>query len=313
MDAEPRAPQDLLHRGRAGRGSTGVEQVLDVIDARLLGRDGDRRDQAHDPAGQGRGHQQPVRREEQHHLVGGQVAGRAHVGEGERLGDVVAGEADPGEAADGAGHPVGPDDVAGADPPAARERFAADGYERATIRAIAADAEIDPAMVMRYFGSKDKLFAAAAEFDLRLPDLAAVPRARLGQALIEHFMRRWEGDEALVALLRAAVTNEAAAERMRAIFADQLIAAVAALLPAGTPADEAARRAGLVATQSLGMALCRYVLRLPPVAAMDRAAVVAWLGPTVQRYLTAETTSPGDQAPLESSSPPRSTRTSPEG
>jgi hypothetical protein len=291
MDAEPRAPQDLLHRGRAGRGSTGVEQVLDVIDARLLGRDGDRRDQAHDPAGQGRGHQQPVRREEQHHLVGGLVAGRAHVGEGERLGDVVAGEADPGEAADGAGHPVGPDDVAGADPPAARERFAADGYERATIRAI----------------------AAAAEFDLRLPDLAAVPRARLGQALIEHFMRRWEGDEALVALLRAAVTNEAAAERMRAIFADQLIAAVAALLPAGTPADEAARRAGLVATQSLGMALCRYVLRLPPVAAMDRAAVVAWLGPTVQRYLTAETTSPGDQAPLESSSPPRSTRTSPEG
>src|SRR6266581_4742344 len=63
---------------------------------------------------------------------------------------------------------------------AARQHFAASGYERATIRAIAADAGIDPAMVMRYFGNKEKLFAAAAEFDLRLPDLAAVPRGTLG-------------------------------------------------------------------------------------------------------------------------------------
>ena len=64
---------------------------------------------------------------------------------------------------------------------AARERFAADGYERATIRAIAADAAIDPAMVMRYFGNKEKLFAAAAEFDLRLPDLSG-PAARTSSA-----------------------------------------------------------------------------------------------------------------------------------
>src|SRR5436190_14098251 len=76
---------------------------------------------------------------------------------------------------------------------AARERFAADGYERATIRAIAADAGIDPAMVMRYYGSKDRLFAAAAEFDLRLPDLTSVPRTRLGETLVGHFLDRWEG------------------------------------------------------------------------------------------------------------------------
>ena len=58
---------------------------------------------------------------------------------------------------------------------AARERFAADGYERATIRAIARDAGIDPSMVMRYYGNKEGLFAAASEFDLRLPALGAVP------------------------------------------------------------------------------------------------------------------------------------------
>ncbi|MDG4862133.1 helix-turn-helix domain containing protein, partial [Streptomyces sp. T-3] len=54
---------------------------------------------------------------------------------------------------------------------AARERFAADGYERATIRAIARDAGIDPSMVMRYYGNKEGLFSAAAEFDLQFGEL----------------------------------------------------------------------------------------------------------------------------------------------
>jgi AcrR family transcriptional regulator len=168
---------------------------------------------------------------------------------------------------------------------AARERFAADGYERATIRAIAADANIDPAMVMRYYGNKEKLFAAAAEFDLRLPDLADIPRGEVGMRLIRHFVDRWEGDETLVALLRAAVTNPVAAERVHAIFAGQVGPAIATLYP--EPA-EAAVRGGLLATQALGLALCRYVLKLPPVAAMPPADIVAWLGPTIQRYLTAD-------------------------
>src|SRR6266542_2626514 len=104
---------------------------------------------------------------------------------------------------------------------AAREHFAADGYERATIRAIAADAGIDPAMVMRYYGNKEKLFAMAAEFDLRLPDLTSVPRGSLGTALVTHMLDRWEGDETLMALMRAGVTNEVAAQRAREIFAGQ--------------------------------------------------------------------------------------------
>src|SRR5688500_19720526 len=86
---------------------------------------------------------------------------------------------------------------------AARERFAADGYERATIRSIAADAATDPALVMRHFGTKEKLFAAAADFDLRLPDLSTLPRESLGVALVDHFLRRWEEDDTLQALLRA--------------------------------------------------------------------------------------------------------------
>ncbi|GAA3962701.1 TetR/AcrR family transcriptional regulator [Actinoplanes auranticolor] len=163
---------------------------------------------------------------------------------------------------------------------AARERFAADGYERATIRAIAADAEIDPSMVMRYYGNKERLFAAAAEFDLRLPALSGVPEEEIPAVLVGHFLDRWEGDETLMALLRAGVTNPAAAERMRQIFATQLGPLAERLAP-----DEPHTRAGLVASQVLGLALCRYVLELPPVVAMDRADLISWLAPTVRQYL----------------------------
>ncbi|GAA3309766.1 TetR/AcrR family transcriptional regulator [Nonomuraea dietziae] len=114
---------------------------------------------------------------------------------------------------------------------AARERFGADGYEKATIRAIAGDVGVDPAMVMRYFGNKEKLFAAAAHFDLRFPDLASTPREQVGTAMVGHFLDLWETSEALQVLLRTGVTNEAAAERMREIFATQLGPLAARLCP----------------------------------------------------------------------------------
>jgi AcrR family transcriptional regulator len=165
---------------------------------------------------------------------------------------------------------------------AARERFARSGFERATIRAIAADAKIDPSMVMRYFGSKDQLFAAAADFDLELPDFSDTDHDHLGTRMVGYFMDRWERDEALVVLMRSATTNPEAAQRMREIFAGQLLPVIAK-----TNADAPQRRAGLVATQLIGLAMCRYVLQLPPVVAMSRDEVVAWLGPAIQRYLLA--------------------------
>jgi AcrR family transcriptional regulator len=168
---------------------------------------------------------------------------------------------------------------------AARERFAADGYERATIRTIAAEAAIDPALVMRYFGSKDQLFAAAASFDLRMPDLSGVPRKALGPALVGHFVDRWEDDDTLKALLRAAASNPAAAARFRTIFTTQLVPAMGKLFRSRATA---ASRAGLVASQMLGLAMTRYLLRLSPVVALDREDLVRWLGPTIQRYLTAD-------------------------
>lgn len=167
---------------------------------------------------------------------------------------------------------------------AAREQFAAGGYQAATIRGIAAAAGIDPALVMRYYGNKEGLFAAAAEFDLRLPDLAALPREAVGAAMVAHFLDRWEGDDTLMALLRTAVTHEAAAARMQAIFAAQVAPRVAQLC-AGQPRAVVAARAGLIASQVLGLALCRYVLKLPPVVGIRRDELVRRVGATVQAYL----------------------------
>jgi AcrR family transcriptional regulator len=164
---------------------------------------------------------------------------------------------------------------------AARERFGANGFQAATIRAIAADAGIDPSMVMRYFGNKDKLFAAAADFDLRFPDLTELDHTEVGRSLVGHFLERWESDEALVILLRSSATNAEAAQRMQRIFTTQLQPMVAKLVPAG----EARWRSGLIASQILGVAWCRYVLRLPPVVKMTRADIIDWVGPTIQRYL----------------------------
>lgn len=169
---------------------------------------------------------------------------------------------------------------------AARERFAAQGYERTTIRAVAADAGIDPSMVMRYFGSKEQLFDAALAVDLRMPDLGAVPAAELPAALVRHFVDRWEGDpadDALLVLLRSAVTNEQAAARMRAVFATQVAPALAVALGA----ERAARVAGLVSAQLLGLALTRYLLRLPGVVSLTPDDLVQGLAPALAATVSA--------------------------
>jgi AcrR family transcriptional regulator len=167
---------------------------------------------------------------------------------------------------------------------AARERFAADGYERATIRAIAKDANIDPSMVMRYYGNKEGLFAAAVAIDLKLPDPASLPRDEVGRALVTHFLAMWEENEVLTALLRVGATNQAGAERMRGIFGEQLLPIARRVCP---DPEQAPARAALASSQLLGLALTRYVLRFPPAVALAPEEVVAWLAPTLQRYLTA--------------------------
>jgi AcrR family transcriptional regulator len=167
---------------------------------------------------------------------------------------------------------------------AARSAFAARGYEQTTIRGVAAEARVDGSMVMRYFGSKAGLFTAAATANLTAPDLLAVPARQRGALLVRTFVDRWEDaatrDE-LMLLLRAAVTSEAVAARLQATLGHLITAPIAAL---GEP--DAAERGSLIATQLLGLALCRYILRLEPLASLPAGDVVAAVAPSVQRYLT---------------------------
>jgi AcrR family transcriptional regulator len=170
---------------------------------------------------------------------------------------------------------------------AAREQFARYPYDKASLRAIAADAGIDPAMIMRYFTNKESLFAAAIDVDLHLPDLREVPVRRRGEVFAQHFLEQWEGEErneALPILLRSAVAHELAAENLREIFARQVRQVVER---ASGPTDARAR-AGLVSSQLIGLAMARYVLRLPGVADVSSDEIVRRVGPTLQRYLTAD-------------------------
>jgi AcrR family transcriptional regulator len=173
---------------------------------------------------------------------------------------------------------------------AARATFAARGYEQTTIRAVAARAGVDASMVMRYFRSKAGLFTAAVTMDLQVPDLRSVPVGRRGELLVRHFISRWEDplhDDEMIALLRTGVTSETVAGRLQAVLGQLITEPIAALAY-----ERAAERSTLIATQLLGLALCRYILRFEPLASLPADDVVAAVAPSVQRYLTRPAASP---------------------
>ncbi|MEU6129221.1 TetR family transcriptional regulator [Saccharopolyspora sp. NPDC047091] len=170
---------------------------------------------------------------------------------------------------------------------AARARFAADGYERTTLRAVAADVGIDPALVIRYFGNKQELFAAAAEFTLDLPDLTGLAPEEIAGALLPRFFAVWEQDGTFLALLRAAMTSPTAAEKMREVFAAQVAPRLTAITP-----DHPRRRAGLLGAFVIGLATSRYVLANPGVADLSHDELTAWAEPVVRHLLTGPAPTP---------------------
>lgn len=169
---------------------------------------------------------------------------------------------------------------------AARELFARQGFERTTVRQIAGLAGVNAALVSRYFGGKEALFAQAVAIDLALPDLTGADPRTWGRGLVAHFFRRWEGsgeDDLLRVLIRSAATNPDAAARIREVLTGQVTAMITRL--AGP--DRAAERACLVATQILGLAYARTVLGL---ADEDLApgVVIDAVGDTLQRYIAGD-------------------------
>jgi AcrR family transcriptional regulator len=164
---------------------------------------------------------------------------------------------------------------------AARSQFAREGFERVTIRSVAAEVGVDPALVIRYFTNKAALFAEAARVEIRLPDLAGLAPAEIGAALVNRFFDLFEDSPNFLALLRAASTSEVAAAALREALLSQAEPALAA-----AAIDQPARRAALVGSQMIGLAFVRYVLDVPAIGAMSRTEVLDWVGPTLARYLT---------------------------
>lgn len=179
---------------------------------------------------------------------------------------------------------------------AAKTQFAEYGYDGATIRAIAATAGVDPALVHHFYGNKERLFAAAMELPVVPSEAitAALARREPGSSLGTHMARfalaMWERADmrdSFQAMLRSALTSEQAAATLRDFLAEAILGPVASVA-ADTDPDRASLRASLVATQMLGLAFGRYVLRFGPVAQASPDELAAALGPVIDRYLTGD-------------------------
>ena len=171
---------------------------------------------------------------------------------------------------------------------AARSDFARAGFEGATIRGIAAHAKVDPALVLHYFESKDGAFRAAVQFPVDpaefIPKLLAPGLDGLGERLVRFFVETWDSPAGspLLGVIRSVVGNEDAAMLMREFVQRQVLGRIARALEL----DQPQLRASLAASQLIGLAMLRYVVKVEPLASARSDEVVAWLGPTVQRYLT---------------------------
>lgn len=173
---------------------------------------------------------------------------------------------------------------------AARDAFAEHGYDRATVRDIAARAGVDAAMVHHWYGSKERLFQAAVDvpFDPHelLLDGAPDDVAHLGEHVVRTLLRAWDSPRGKVALalLRSATGSERAARMLREFMVARVVRPTVARVEPDP--RRAAWRGSLMASQLAGLVVARYVLRVEPLAGASAETVVGAVGPTIQGYLT---------------------------
>ncbi len=174
---------------------------------------------------------------------------------------------------------------------AAREAFAADGFDKATLRAIATSAGVDPALVRHFYTDKETLFDRAMTLPWDADQIVAAivegDPERVGERIVRRFLEAWEtgtSREVFTAMIRSAVTHEKAADMVRELITRRLVGPVTVALRVPHPE----LRATLVGSQLVGLAMVRYVTRVEPLASLDREVAARVVGPSVQRYLTGE-------------------------
>ncbi|WP_336873924.1 TetR/AcrR family transcriptional regulator [Rhodococcus qingshengii] len=170
----------------------------------------------------------------------------------------------------------------------ARNLFSDNGFDRTTIRAIAADADVDPALIHHYFGNKNELLVAALrpEIDTKTVFAAIAPDANApGEIFVRRVLEYWETNPQqrarAIALLRVAVTHNEVATRLRELFLGLARHALGNIING----DHQHERYALIISQMAGLALTRYVLALPDIANIPIGTLAHRVGPTIDSYL----------------------------
>ena len=172
---------------------------------------------------------------------------------------------------------------------AARRQFAATGYDRASMRSIAQEAGVDPALVTHFFGSKQQLFASVMELPIdpstAIPAILTGDRAGIGRRFAEvvlSVLESPEGAARMTGLVRAAASEEAAAEMVRDLITRDVLTPLAD----GLGLDQPRLRGALAGSQVVGLVMARYVVGVEPLASLPAEEVAALVAPVLQHYLT---------------------------
>jgi AcrR family transcriptional regulator len=174
----------------------------------------------------------------------------------------------------------------------ARALFREHGYAGTSVRAVAAGAEVDPAMVFYFFGTKQGLFTAALEMSAQLPpaieSIFTGDLDGIGERIVRTLLDNLDASDRtpLVMLTRSAPTHDGSQALLREFIDREITGRLAALLD--TP--DAALRAAMVNVQILGLAVARYIVRIEPIASAPVDDLVTRFGPVVQQCLTGPTT-----------------------
>jgi AcrR family transcriptional regulator len=184
---------------------------------------------------------------------------------------------------------VGPTATRNAILDAARVRFATDGFTSSTIRKIAADAGVDPSLVMQYFGSKDELFASVMDLGpntmSRISDAFTGPDDAIGERVTRAFLEVWDGDplvsQPLQALLRAAIGNAQATVQLRGLIQKRVIDDLSPVLRDG----DLATRIEIASSMLVGVVVGRQLVKIEALVQQDREALIAYIAPSIQAIL----------------------------
>jgi AcrR family transcriptional regulator len=189
------------------------------------------------------------------------------------------------------GRPAGSSDTRDRILASARELFARNGIGNTSIRAVAAAAGVDSALVHHYFGTKEKLFAAAVRIRIDpmevIGPLREVPVEELGYKLPSMLLPLWDSEigAGFIATLRSILAGSEV-NLFRSFIQDVIAVEVGARVD--SPPGSGIIRIQFVASQLVGVVMARYILELEPFASLPAERIARTIAPNLQRYLTGD-------------------------